>query len=87
MDSTTSTAARLAPPPIEFSIETVGTDCQFTKVVRFQLGEAPTAGGDALSTADRQVVATTVYLDRNLGLDPSRTCSTASGRSEVRPLR
>jgi hypothetical protein len=70
------------PSPVEFSIESVAQDCQFTKVVRFQVkGAAPTSTD--LSTADAQnVTASTLYL-KPQDVPDGRTCSTTQGISAV----
>jgi len=70
------------PSPVAFSIESVAQDCQFTKVVRFQVnGAAPTSTD--LSTADAQnVTASTLYLKPQDVAD-GRTCSTTQGISTV----
>jgi predicted MPP superfamily phosphohydrolase len=71
--------ARVEPPPVEFSIESVAANCQFTKVVRFQIrGTAPTF---AKATAGRppQVTATTHYFLPQRLDQPDRTCDVASG--------
>jgi predicted MPP superfamily phosphohydrolase len=51
------------PSPTEFSIESVASSCQFTKVVRFQIsGAAPSSASDVASGALPQVTASTQYL-------------------------
>ena len=74
-------------PPIEFSIESVGADCQFTRLVRFQIRAAdgatpqpavPQAYGD-------DVTATTLYLTPQ-DVAPDRTCGPALGIGPVQPL-
>lgn len=53
----------LPPAPTEFSIESVASSCQFTKVVRFQIsGAAPNSASDVASGALPQVTASTQYL-------------------------
>jgi hypothetical protein len=76
-------------PPIEFSIESVGEDCQFTRVIRFSIRSAapilvsppdastPQAFGD-------DVTATTVYF-RPQDVDPARTCGTQLGITAEQP--
>lgn len=73
------------PSPVAFSIESVAQDCQFTKVVRFQVnGAAPTSTD--LSTADAQnVTASTLYLKPQDVAD-GRTCSTTQGISTAAQL-
>jgi Calcineurin-like phosphoesterase len=68
-------------PPVEFSIESVAADCQFTKLVRFQIKDTapqtPTqvAGGP-------QVSASTRYLNPQK-LGTPRTCATSLGMQPV----
>jgi predicted MPP superfamily phosphohydrolase len=68
----------LTPPPVEFSIESVAANCQFTKVLRFQIsGTAPTSA-TAVTNSPPQVTATTHYfLPQQVPLQ--RTCSAAYG--------
>jgi hypothetical protein len=78
--------ARVEPPPVEFSIESVAANCQFTKVVRFQIrGTAPTF---AKATAGRppQVTATTHYFLPQRLDQPDRTCDAASGLTSPVPV-
>jgi hypothetical protein len=76
-------------PPIEFSIESVGEDCQFTRVIRFSIqSAAPTlvAPPDA-STPQAygdDVTASTVYF-RPQQLDGDRTCGTQLGIGAEQP--
>ena len=73
-------------PPVEFSIESVAADCQFTKVVRFQIsGTAPTSPQDATQGLLPHVTASTHYF-RPQDVAKDRTCSTTQGLSEVRDL-
>jgi hypothetical protein len=79
-----------ARPPIEFSIESVGADCQFTRVVRFSIA----AAADTATTADAtgttpqaygdDVTASTVYF-RPQDVDASRACGTQLGITAERP--
>jgi hypothetical protein len=66
-------------PPVEFSIESVAASCEFTKLVRFQLQGPPPSASDTTSVGGQQVVASTLYLDRQ-PLAQGRTCSLAAGR-------
>ncbi len=53
----------VTPPPVEFTIESVAANCQFTKVVRFQIrGTAPTSANAVTSASPPQVTATTHYF-------------------------
>jgi predicted MPP superfamily phosphohydrolase len=76
-------------PPIEFSIESVGEDCQFTRVIRFSIqSAAPTlvAPPDA-STPQAfgdDVTASTVYF-RPQSLPDNRTCGTQLGITAEQP--
>ncbi|MDQ1674499.1 MAG: hypothetical protein QOC98_3061 [Frankiaceae bacterium] len=77
----------LPRPPIEFSIESVAGDCQFTRVQRFQI-TASTVADPADVTAQRygdDATVSTVYF-RPQELASGRTCSTALGAGPVRPL-
>jgi hypothetical protein len=73
------------PPPIEFSIESVADDCQFTKLIRFQLTGVITAGGNTDSTYGQHVTAATIYL-RPQSISSGRYCSAFEGLSAVRDL-
>jgi len=71
----------LPPTPIEFSIESVAADCQFTKLVRFQItGTAPSSAGDVTSDNLPQVAASTLYL-RPQKVGEFRRCDTTLGLS------
>ncbi len=76
-------------PPAAFSIESVAIDCQFTRVVRFQIspsGAAGAATGEVEPTnAGSNVTASTIYLQPQ-DIDEGRTCSTALGLGQVAPL-
>jgi len=72
----------LPPTPIEFSIESVAADCQFTKLVRFQItGTAPSSAGDVTSDNLPQVAASTLYL-RPQKVGEFRRCDTTLGLSQ-----
>jgi predicted MPP superfamily phosphohydrolase len=65
--------------PIEFSIESVAANCQFTRLVRFQItGTAPTSPRDVTSDDLPQVAASTHYL-RPQDIGASRRCTTSLG--------
>ncbi len=67
--------------PIEFSIESVAANCQFTRLVRFQItGAAPTSPNDVTSDDLPQVAASTHYL-RPQDIGANRRCSTTLGLS------
>jgi hypothetical protein len=73
-------------PPIEFSIESVGVDCQFTRIIRFQIdasadGTASPAGTPQAYGDD--VTASTVYF-RPQQVAAGRTCGTQLGIGAVR---
>jgi hypothetical protein len=76
-------------PPIEFSIESVGVDCQFTRVIRFSIkSAAPTlvAPPDA-STPQAygdDVTASTVYFTPQQ-IEGNRTCGTELGITAEQP--
>jgi predicted MPP superfamily phosphohydrolase len=69
-------------PPIEFSIESVAADCQFTKIVRFQLTGPPPVTGTVAPANGQQVTASTIYL-KPQQLEEGRTCSPHEGISKV----
>ncbi|CCH88486.1 Metallophosphoesterase [Modestobacter italicus] len=72
-------------PPTEFSIESVGADCQFTRVIRFQIrsGDARPAAladpGVMAQAYGRDVTASTVYF-RPQDVGPDRRCGDGPGR-------
>ena len=75
-------------PPVEFSIESVAADCQFTKVVRFQLGAAAASATGVTSVAaaasyGQNVTASTIFF-KPQSVAPARYCSSASGVGAVR---
>jgi hypothetical protein len=65
-------------PPIEFSIESVATDCQFTRIVRFQIDAPPDGTTSSAGTPQAygdDVTASTVYFTpQQVAAD--RTCGT-----------
>lgn len=73
-------------PPVEFSIESVGSDCQFTKIVRFQIsgttGNSADDSGTPGTNAGSQVSASTDYFTAQ-HLAAPRECSTALGLGPV----
>ncbi len=72
-------------PPVEFSIESVALDCQFTKVLRFQLAD-PSLPTDASAVAvGDNVTVASVYLDPQK-VDAGRVCDPSSGISPEYPL-
>lgn len=76
-------------PPIEFSIVSVATDCQFTRVIRFSIESTQpvlVAPPEAASPQDfgDDVTASTIYF-RPQDIDPDRVCSTELGISDERP--
>jgi calcineurin-like phosphoesterase family protein len=70
-------------PPIEFSIESVAPNCEFTKVVRFQLQGPPPSTSDTMALTGQQVTASTLYLDPQ-HVAPERSCSISAGRTPIR---
>jgi predicted MPP superfamily phosphohydrolase len=72
-------------PPIEFSIESVAPDCQFTKVVRFQIEGAPPATTVTTPVSGRQVTASTLYLDQEKPVE-GRTCSIAEPTTPIQDV-
>jgi hypothetical protein len=77
-------------PPIEFSIESVAPDCQFTRVVRFAIASStPTAASAAEATTPQafgdDVTASTIYFTPQ-DIAGNRSCSADLGISAERPL-
>ena len=69
-----------ARPPIEFSIESVAVNCEFTRVIRFQIRTPETPTSDQPAAYGDDVTASTVYFTpQKLGAD--RTCSPSLGVS------
>lgn len=68
----------LPAPPIAFSIESVATSCQFTKIVRFQLVGPPPTTGTVAPPSGQQVTASTTYL-KPQQVAPERTCALTQG--------
>ncbi len=72
-------------PPIEFSVESVAANCQFTKITRFQITGAPSSTSN-LTTGDLpQVTASTRYL-KPQDIASNRDCSTSLGLSQPAEL-
>jgi hypothetical protein len=69
-------------PPIEFSIESVSSTCQFTRVVRFQI--APSADSSTQAYGD-DVTASTIYL-RPQDVPAGRECGSRLGVGTPHPL-
>jgi predicted MPP superfamily phosphohydrolase len=77
-------------PPIEFSIESVAPDCQFTRVVRFAIASStPTAASAAEATTPQafgdDVTASTIYFTPQ-DIESNRTCGADLGISAEQPL-
>ena len=85
-------------PPIELSIESVGADCQFSRIIRFQIDSTASSAADAGSSPQaygNDVVASTTYFQpqkiaagpvlrhRPRGSERCRRCE--PGRSPIRP--
>jgi predicted MPP superfamily phosphohydrolase len=76
---------RKSAPPVEFSIESVSGDCQFTKLLRFQLADpALPTDASAVSVGDNVTVSTT-YLGPQK-ISATRVCSVAEGIGPVKTL-
>lgn len=65
-------------PPIEFSIESVAANCQFTKLLRFQLNNAATPTNPNSASFGNDVTVSTLYLKAQQ-LDTDRQCSPTDG--------
>jgi hypothetical protein len=63
----------------------VAPNCQFTKVVRFQLQGPPPATSDTTPVSGQQVTAATLYLDRQ-EIAAGRTCDVGQGRTAVQDV-
>lgn len=78
-----------ARPPIEFSIESVGADCQFTRVIRFSIVASDETGtadatGATLQAYGDDVTASTIYFTPQQ-VDDDRTCGTDLGIGAEQP--
>jgi predicted MPP superfamily phosphohydrolase len=74
------------PPPVEFTIESVAANCQFTKVVRFQIrGTAPTSAKAVGSAQPPQVTASTHYFSTQ-ETERGRACGASYGLSPAGPI-
>lgn len=73
-------------PPIQFSIESVAADCQFTRIVRFTIQSAgpATAGESTAQAFGDDVTVSTVYF-RPQEIDEDRSCGTELGVGNERP--
>lgn len=75
-------------PPIEFSIESVSSTCQFTRIVRFQI--APTTETASTQTTaetygDNVTTSTVYFKPQTIG--SGRTCGNQLGISPPRPIK
>jgi len=77
-------------PPIEFSIESVAADCQFTRIIRFSItaaaetGTLDDAGGTTPQSYGDDVTASTVYF-RPQQVAEDRSCGTELGIGAEQP--
>ncbi|TFV46531.1 metallophosphoesterase [Blastococcus sp. TF02A-35] len=79
-----------ARPPVAFTIESVAEDCQFTRVIRFQIRSIRPEETSPAEAADPQgsgsdVTASTIYL-RPQDIAEVRSCGTELGIGEAEPL-
>ncbi|CAN5673176.1 hypothetical protein BH10ACT8_BH10ACT8_13880 [soil metagenome] len=76
---------RVAAPPVEFSIESVAADCQFTKLLRFQLADPslPT-DASAVSVGDNVTVSSRYLSPQKIVAN--RNCSVLQGIGDVSPV-
>ncbi|UQX89893.1 metallophosphoesterase [Jatrophihabitans telluris] len=72
-------------PPVEFSIESVASNCQFAKLLRFQLADPSLPTDPTALTVGDNVTVSSVYLSPQK-ITAGRTCSTVDGLSPVRRL-
>ena len=73
-------------PPIEFSIESVAADCQFTGILRFQIRTPPPAADSASPQAYGDDVSVSRVSFRPQDVATGRTCGTGVGLGQVRAL-
>jgi predicted MPP superfamily phosphohydrolase len=66
-------------PPIEFSIESVAADCEFTQIVRFQIRTPQVPTADQPAAYGDDVTASTVYFSPQKLTNGDRTCSASLG--------
>jgi hypothetical protein len=69
-----------ARPPIEFSIQSVAVNCQFTRVQRFSITSTDLAAPADSQQFGDDVTASTLYF-RPQAVAPGRTCGTGTGIS------
>jgi hypothetical protein len=74
----------LAQPPIEFSIESVATTCQFTRVLRFQVRSPQQVDETTPQSYGDDVTLSTEYF-RPQQIDAGRICGTDVGITPVTP--
>lgn len=74
-----------ARPPIEFSIESVAANCEFTRAIRFQIRSPQTPTSDQPAAYGDDVTATTVYFTPQK-LSTDRDCSPSLGVGPVQAL-
>jgi len=72
-------------PPIEFSIESVSTNCQFTRIQRFQIRSPQTPGGTSPQAYGDEVTVSSIYF-RLQDVPPKRICGTELGLGPAAPL-
>jgi predicted MPP superfamily phosphohydrolase len=72
-------------PPVEFSIESVAANCQFTKLLRFQLADPDLPTSADAASVGGNVTVSTIYLTPQK-LEPDRSCNADLGVSPAQPL-
>jgi predicted MPP superfamily phosphohydrolase len=72
-------------PPIEFSIESVAADCQFTRILRFQIRSQDVVDEKTPQAYGDDVTVSTVYF-RPQEVDSGRVCSPDTGVGTQEPL-
>jgi predicted MPP superfamily phosphohydrolase len=72
-------------PPIEFSIESVAPNCEFTRAVRFQIRTPDTPTGSGPAAYGDNVTASTVYFSPQK-LPSGRVCSRSLGVGNAQRL-
>jgi predicted MPP superfamily phosphohydrolase len=74
-----------AQPPIEFSIESVAADCQFTRILRFQIRSQDVVDDTTAQAYGDDVTVSTVYF-RPQQIETDRECSAGTGVGAEEPL-
>ncbi|WP_146135235.1 metallophosphoesterase family protein [Antricoccus suffuscus] len=68
-----------APPPVEFSIESVAVNCQFTKLVRFQINRSGSDTAEPTANATSQNVSAVTITLGSQKIQSGRECAVSQG--------